>query len=448
MKAKTKKVFGPKGKWVSGHLDDFRNDPLGFSMGLMKDYTDIAKIRFGHMPIYVFFHPDLIKEVLVTKQGCFKKSKAFDEMKPFVGEGLLTSEGDFHLRQRRMIQPSFTKQHIRTYGDDMATIANQYVSNWKDGEERKITADMMNVTLAIISKTMFSMDLEETYESIGDKMEFVEQVAVKRMRSLINLPYFIKTKENKEFYEGIEVLDEIVYGFIEQRRKDPEGKSDLLAVLMAARDEEDKTGMTDKQLRDEAMTIFLAGHETTANALSWALYCLATHPEKEAKLLAEIDEVVGKRKVNADDFEKLSYTQNVIWETLRMYPPAWMFGREAKEDVQIGEYVVKKGESVFISPYLMHHSEKYFSKPEEFQPERFENQFVKSLPPYAFFPFGGGPRVCIGNHFAVLEAAMVLVTLYQKFTFRLTENHPPVEGEPLITLKPRNGLNMVVSKRV
>jgi cytochrome P450 len=367
-------------------------------------------------------------------------------MKTLLGEGLLTSEDEFHMRQRRLIQPSFTKQHVQLYADDMSLITEEIVSSWKEEEERLISRDMMELTLAIIAKTMFSMDMKQGHEKVGKHLDVILNIATKRIRSVLKTPLALNTPQNKSLTEAIKKVDDVLYEIIE-KRNNSETKEDLLGVLMRARDEESQETMTSQQLRDEAMTILLAGHETTANALSWSLYLLTQHPEKAKLLYEEVDRVLGKKRANYHSMKDLIYTQQVIWESMRLYPPAWLISRKAIEDVTIGNYKIHKGETVMMSSYIMHRSSKYFSNAEEFNPERFTNGKVEGVPEYVYFPFGGGPRVCIGNHFAIMEATLVLATLVQNYSFELAQNHHKVEAEPLITLRPKNGLRMIVKQR-
>ncbi|MBM7692023.1 cytochrome P450 [Peribacillus deserti] len=438
---------GPEGRLISGHVKDFQADPLGF-LKRVSGYGEVAKMRFGPFQnVYLISDPDLIKQVLVTKQKSFKKSQDFNALKPVVGEGLLTSEKEYHMRQRRLIQPAFKKTNIRSYAQSMIDITTDYVSKWRDGEERIITQDTMNITLDIISKTMFNMEFKEGYNIIGPPLDTVMHIAVKRMRKLFNLPLWIPTKKNREFNKAIEQLDAVLYTIIEKRRQDTEKHEDMLGILMDARDEEDGIGMTDIQVRDELMTMFLAGHETTANALAWTLLLLSQNPEAEQKFFDEVDQVIGSRSPAPEDFMKLTYTQNVIWESLRLYPPAFVIGREALEEVEIGDYQFKKGDMIMISQYVMHHKPEYFADPEIFRPERFENNFVKTIPAYAYFPFGGGPRVCIGNHFALMEMVLVLATMAQRFKVKLAPDHSRVTPYPSITLRPKGGIRMIVEER-
>ncbi|MGE7780490.1 cytochrome P450 [Peribacillus sp. NPDC097264] len=439
---------GPKGRLITGHTKEFQSDTIGFLTRLAREYGDVAKLRLGPFQnVYLISDPDLIKQILVTKQKSFLKSRDFNSLKPLIGEGLITSEKDFHLHQRRLIQPSFKKTHISNYGQDMIDLTREYISTWKNGEERMMTEDMMSLALSIVSKTMFSTELKDGYNLIGEPIDDALKVAIKRMRTLFHLPLWIPTKSNREYKEVLDRLDSVIYRIIERRRDEAESRDDMLGILMDARDDVGGLGMSDQQVRDEVMTIFLAGHDTTATALSWTLYLLSQHPEVEAKLFHEIDTVIGNRPPTPDDFMKLSYTQNIIWESLRIYPPLYVLSRNAAEDVSLGNYHFKKGDMFLLSSYVMHHKPEYFDQPESFIPERFENNYLKTIPPFAYFPFGGGPRVCIGNHFAVMEAVLVLACITQQYRIKLAPDHHEVKPLPLLTLRPKSGLRMIVEER-
>jgi cytochrome P450 len=443
----SKKVLRlPKGKLITGHTKEFQADPLGF-LKKVSSYGEVVKIRFAPFQnVYLVSNPEMIKQVLVTKQKYFVKSKDFQALKTFIGEGLLTSEKETHMRHRKLIQPAFKWSHITNYGQDMIDITTDYLSKWEDGDERSITQDMMDITLGIISKTMFSMDFKEGYSILGKPLETAMRMAVKRMRALVNLPLWIPTKTNLEHNEAIDKLNEVLYNIIEKRRQDNERHDDMLGILMDARDD-DGINMTDTQVRDELMTIFLAGHETTANALSWTYYLLSQHPEVQKKLFDEIDSVIGSRNPVPEDFMKLPYTQNIMRESMRIYPPVYVIAREVEEEIEIGGYQFKKGDTIMVSQYVMHHKPEYFPDPESFRPERFENNFIKTIPSYAYFPFGGGPRVCIGNHFAMMEAVLILATISRCFKVNLARDHRPVIPYPSITLRPRGGLRMILEER-
>ncbi|WP_078427344.1 cytochrome P450 [Alkalihalobacterium alkalinitrilicum] len=443
-----KQIKGPKGKWLTGNLNDFQQDPLHFLTELSIEYGEVAKFRLGpFQKVYHVSNPNLIKEILVTKQNKFTKSKDLNVLKDVVGEGLLTSEKDFHMKQRRLIQPAFKKSHITNYAHDMIDVTTDYISHWEENREYQMAQEMMNITLGIITKTMFSMSFQEGSDVIGTPIESFMKLAIKRMRSIVPLPLWLPTKNNLLYKKSILKLEQVLGNIIEQRKKSGEKLDDLLGMLMEARSEVDGLGMSDKQLKDELMTIFLAGHETTANALTWCLFLLTQNPHVVKKLNEEIDLVIGDRNVVPDDYMKLHYTQNIIWETLRLYPPAYVIGRQVDEDVEVGDYLFQKGEMILISSYVLQRDPTYFEQPLSFMPERFENEMVKSLPPYAYFPFGGGPRVCIGNHFAIMEAVLVLACICQKYNLALAPHHHEVKPQPLITLRPKRGINIVLTKK-
>jgi len=441
-------VLGPKGLPITGNLLSFRKNPLEFLQRAAREYGDIVHLRFGPRHLYLINNPDYIKDILVTKQAHFRKGKGLQVAKAVVGEGILTSEGEHHMRQRRLMQPSFRQNHIKLYADTMVNYGEAMIGQWQNGEERIITKDMMELTLAIITKTMFGTDVKEDADDIGHAIEVGLKYVSRRASSFIDIPQNIPTRSNLEFKEAAQTLDRVIYSIIEERRKSKEPpRDDLLSMLLAARDEEDNTGMTDKQVRDEVMTIFVAGHETTANTLSWTLYLLSQNPKAEEKLWKEIDRVLRGRRVTFEDLPELKYAENIIWEALRLYPAAWAINREAIDEVEIGGYTFKPGETLMMSQYVMHRRPEYFERPDEFHPERFEGNLLKEIPQFAFFPFGGGPRVCIGNHFAIMEATLILVTIAQKFRMRLVVGHHPVEPEPVVTLRPKNGLRMIVEER-
>lgn len=436
---------GPKGLPISGNILSFRKDPLDFLVRAAREYGEIVHFRFGpNRHVFLLTNPDHIKEVLVTKQAKFRKAKGLQIARAVVGDGILTSEGQKHLRQRRLMQPAFHKDRIAAYADTMVNHTLEMIDTWKDGEEREIHKDMMELTLRIISETMFGKGMTENVEGIGEAIEYGLHYVSTKASSFIDLPLSVPTRRNRQFQESAETLNKVIYSIIEERRKsDVTDRADLLSMLLAARDEDDGTGMTDEQVRDEVMTIFLAGHETTANTMSWIWYLLSQHPEVEQKLWNELEAVLGVKRVTADDIPQLPYLNNIITEAMRLYPAAWAINREVVEEVEIGGQTFEKGDTLMMSQYVMQRKPEYFENPDQFIPERFTGDLLKKLPQFAYFPFGGGPRVCIGNNFALMESALLLATIAQRFQLRLVENHP-VEPEPLVTLRPKFGLRMKV----
>lgn len=442
-------VQGPKGRPITGNLVKFRQDPLSFLQAAANDFGEVVSIRFGpSRTIYLINNPEMIREVLVAKEKHFKKAKGLQVAKVVVGEGILTSEGEKHLRQRRLMSPFFQKGKVSRYADSMVKHTEKMIERWRDGDERNISQDMMELTLSIITETMFGTDVRDELVNIGESIEIGLHYVSRKESSFLDLPLSFPTKMNRQFQQSAETLDRVIYSIIEKRRNSPnQEREDLLSKLLSARDEADGTGMTDEQVRDEVMTIFLAGHETTANTLSWTWYLLATYPEVEHKFWAELDRVLGGRKPTYEDLENLPYLNHIIQESLRLYPAAWVINREVVEDVEIGNYRFAKGDTLMMSQFVMHRNPDYFQRPEDFVPERFEDDLLKKIPPFAYFPFGGGSRVCIGNHFALMETALILATIGQKYELQFLGDPATVEPEPLVTLRPKNGIPMTVKKR-
>ncbi|MFY0545153.1 cytochrome P450 [Brevibacillus sp. H7] len=442
-------IPGPKGLPVSGNLLAFRRDPLGFLQEAASEHGDIVHFRFGPTRhIYLLTNPEHIKEVLVVKHEHFRKAKGLQVAKVVVGEGILTSEGKKHLRQRRLMQPAFHRERIAAYGQTMVDLTLAMIEQWRDGEEIDVHDEMMKVTLAIITKTMFGKGLKEGVDKIGQAIEVGLHYVSTKASSFIDIPLSVPTRSNLKFREAAETLDKAIYAIIDERRRTGNTeRTDLLGMLLAARDEDDGTGMTDKQVRDEVMTIFLAGHETTANTMSWIWYLLATHPEAEKKLQSELDEVLGGRTPTVEDIPRLAYVNQIISEAMRLYPAAWAISREVVDEVDIGGQTFHPGETLMMSQYVMHRNPKYYDNPDQFLPERFAGDLLKRIPSFAYFPFGGGPRICIGNNFARMEAALLLAAIAQRCRLPLANPERPVEPEPLVTLRPKNGLPVRVEKR-
>ncbi|TYP79157.1 cytochrome P450 [Paenibacillus methanolicus] len=437
---------GPKGSWLSGNLMAYRKDPLQFLTDLQRDYGGVAKIRLGPQQMYVLYDSELLKELLITKQEHFVKLKAFQEARLFVGDGVATSTGEKHKRVRRLIQPHFTRAHIQTYAGQMADIVEGELNRWETGQRRSLTDDISNITFAIIAKTLFSLEGDEYARAIREPYETINRMCAERMRQLAAMPLFVPTAKNRAYKDSLQSLDRAVYAILKERKLNPAiGEGDLLSVLIAAKDENGR-GMTDQELRDELMIMFIAGHETSANALSWAFSFILRQPEVEQKLYEEWDRVLQGARPTAENYMQLTYTQNVIWEAMRLRAPTFFTGRSAIRDVELGPLRVKKGQSVLFSPFAIHQNPAYFPDPQAFLPERFENDLLKRIPQFAYMPFGGGPRGCIGNHFAMLEMVIVLTMIGQRYRIRLTPGHPPIEMEPLLTLRPKNGIEIVVDR--
>jgi cytochrome P450 len=428
----------------SGQLGLVRRDPLAFFTHCAKTYGDITGMRYFNFRVFFINHPDFIEDVLVNNARKFHKGRVLQANKGVFGEGLLTSEGSFWLRQRRLAQPAFHRARIATYAETMVQYTQRLLDSWHDGEERDIHEEMMRVTLQIVGKTLFDADVAKDAREVGQSLELLMELSADFGKAIM-IPEWVPTLHNLRKTRAIRKLDKIIYRIIEERRKSERDTGDLLSMLLAARDD-DGSRMTDKQLRDESITLFLAGHETTANALSWTWWLLAQHPEAENKLHAELDSLLAERVPTLDDVPKLKYTERVLTESLRLYPPAWGTARIAMEDHEIGGYHIPKGTGVSLTQWTMHRDPRWFTDPEIFRPERWEDGLAKRLPRFAYFPFGGGPRQCIGNTFALMEATLVLATIAQKFRFRLVVGHPVVPL-PSITLRPRHGIRAFLEAR-
>jgi cytochrome P450 len=419
-------------------------DPLTFFSDIAREYGDFVGLRILNFRILLINHPDHIEDVLVNHPKKFIKGRILKANKRVFGSGLLTSEGDFWLRQRRLAQPAFHRARIATYASTMVEYTERLLHEWQDGEERDIHKEMMRVTLQIVGKTLFDADVERDAQDVGKSLEMLLEIGADFRRTLF-VPHWLPTPTNIRMERAIRRIERVLYRIIAEKRASGRDAGDLLSMLLAAQDE-DGSRMTDKQLRDEAITLFLAGHETTANTLSWTWWLLAQNPAVEAKLHEELRAVLGGRTPSLDDLPKLVYTNHIITESMRLYPPAWGTARTAIEDHEIAGYAVPKGSGVSFAQWTVHRDPRWYDAPEEFRPERWEGDLMKRLPRFAYFPFGGGPRQCIGNAFALMEAALILATIAQQYRFRLVEGHPVV---PLasITLRPRHGIRAVLEAR-
>jgi cytochrome P450 len=437
----------PKGKPVVGNLFDFRRDPLNFLLTVAREHGDVVHLQFGPQSVFLVNNPDHIRDVLVTNNRNFIKSRGLQMAKRFLGEGLLTSEGEFHRRQRRLSQPAFHRQRMNAYAEVMARSGAITRDRWQTGETVDIAQEMMRVTLAIVGKTLFDADVEseaaEIRRALTDIMLLFDRITSPFPNLLMKLPL----PSNFRFLKAKKRLDATIYRIINEHRASGTDRGDLLSMLLMAQDEEgDGGGMTDVQLRDEAMTIFLAGHETTANALAWTWYLLAQHPEVEARLHQEIDAQLEGRLPDADDFARLKYTEKVFAEAMRLYPPAWAMGRQALSDYPIDKYIVPAGSIILMSPWVMHHDPRYYPDPFKFDPERWTPPAREARPKFSYFPFGGGPRVCIGEGFAWMEGVLLIATIAQHWSMRLAAGEK-VEPKPMITLRPRGGMRMTLERR-
>ena len=438
---------GPKGSLIMGVMREFNRDTLGFIERLHREYGDVVRSRFLYVHAYFLYHPADIEALLTTNAKSFRKAQSLRSpfFRRLVGNGLVTSEGDFWRRQRRLAQPAFHRQRISSYGDIMVQYADRAIAKWRDGEHRDVAKDMTRLTLEIVVKTLFNSDVSNDADHVGATLSQI----VKPFASQATLKWIadnrLPTPGHYRYFNAVREIDKIIYRIIAERRASGSDEGDLLSMLLQAQDE-DGSQMSDAQLRDEVMTLFLAGHETTALALSWSWYLLATHTRAETQFHAELDEVLGGRAPQVSDLPKLKFTEMIAKETMRLYPPAYAVGREAIEDTEMGGYRVPRGTQLFAFQWVTHRDPRFFERPDEFVPERWASESIQTLPRYAYFPFGGGPRQCIGNYFAMMEVVLLLATIGQRFSFSLLNEHP-VEVLPVLSLRPKNGIKVKLLQR-
>ncbi len=440
-----------KGRPFLGVLRDFRKHPPEYLLSVAQKHGEFARLMLANQEMYLIANPEWIRDIFVTNQANFRKSRMLERSRILLGDGLLTSEGAFHTRQRRLVQPAFHRERLVGYGASMAECAAHARDQWRSGQTYDIAREMNRLTLAIVAKTLFSADVSSDADEIGAALNEVlglfDMVLMPFSQWLQKLPLpFIR-----RFERARDVLDRIIYGLIAERRKSKQDTGDLLSMLLLAQDDEGASGnvpggMTDKQVRDEALTLFLAGHETTANALTWTWYLLSQNPAAEAKFHNEIDRVLQGRAPTMADLPNLKYVEMVFSESMRLYPPAWGIGRRAVEPYNVDGYTIPPTAIIMMSPFVVHRDPRWYPEPEKFDPERFLPEAVAARPKFSYFPFGGGARVCIGERFAWMEGVLLLATLAQKWRLRLVPGHP-VETRALITLRARHGMQMTVDAR-
>jgi cytochrome P450 len=466
----TKFPPGPTHKMPGKLLRQFIHDPINTLSNIAREYDDISYFKLGREHVYLINNPDYIEKVLIYDHRNFKKGKRLQTAKAVLGEGLVTSEGDLHNRQRRLIQPIFHPKQIVSYSNTMTDYATRMTDRWKDGDIVDVSEEMMRLTLGIICKSVLNYDIESEARQVGKALTTVRKYS-KRLQSPIGhvldkIPVLPAVKGAREAKKE---LDSLMYQMIADRRRrkkeqdyNNNGKShdedDLLSRLMQAQDSNSPNSnqeqMSDKQVRDEVMTIFIAGHETTANALTWTFYLLSQNRNVETKLHDEINSVlgdgssnnVGNRIPTADDIPKLQYTEKVLRESMRLYPPVWTIGRHVENDYSIGEYTIPAGSSILMSQYVMHHNPRYYEEPERFNPDRWTEEFKSHLPRFTYFPFGGGIRGCIGEPFAWIEGILIIATIAQKWTMRTLPSQR-IGLDPAITLRPKYGMKMKLIQR-
>ncbi len=435
---------GPKGNIFLGNALQLNKDLFGFITHCAEQYGDIVPLRLGLAPACLINKPEYIEQILQERELFVKNTPDWRTLRTFVGQGLLTSEGDFWLRQRRIIQPVFHQQRINAYAETMVHYTKDLLLTWKEGEIRDIHQDMMSLTLNIVTKTIFDIELSGTEgKIIADCLHLTMEWYASQQKQGYSELFWLPTPINIRYKDALKKMDRFIYELIRQRRVKRKDSGDLLSMLMEVVDSSDGTGMNERQLRDELVTLISAGHETTANLLSWTFMLLCQNPRVQAKLILELEAVLGNRLPNIEDMNHLRYTQQVIKESLRLYPPVYAIPRCPIRDCEIGGYTFPAGCFMVVSPWVMQRSSNYFANPEQFQPERWENNLEKELPKGVYFPFGDGPRICIGKGFAMMEATLILATIVQKFKLELL-SEPPIVPFPSITLRPKYGIKVLI----
>jgi cytochrome P450 len=438
---------GPKGLPLFGSVFEPKGDSIRYLTKCARDYGDIVFFRFMGVPACFVNRPDCIESILVTQNNNFVKSKDYRAMRRVLGNGLLLSEGEFWRRQRKLIQPAFHQERIAAYAEIMVGYTRRMLASWSDGQALDIHAAMMHLTLGIVAKTLFDADVSQEAEDVDAALAVLMGKFLRQAGLALLLPSWVPLPTSQLLKRAVGRLDKVIYGIIEQRRASGQMSGDLLSAFLQVQDDEG-VGMTDRQLHDEIMTLFLAGHETTANVLSWTWFLLGQNPQVEEKLHEELARVLGGRVPTPADLPRLPYTDMVLRESMRIYPPVWVIGRRALAPFRLAEYELPADTNMLISQLILHRDARYFPEPERFDPDRWRADDPRnvSLPRFAYFPFGGGPRVCIGAAFGMMEAVLLLATIAQQFRIQI-EPGQTVKMQPTVTLRPRNGIPVKLGRR-
>jgi cytochrome P450 len=433
-----------------GHLRAYKARPLEQLSTWWLQHGDALRFRLGLTTRYLFSHPDLAEDVLVKHTDRFVK--VYDPRRPsglgmVLGNGLITASGDVWKRHRRIIQPVFHRPRIATMVDQMAQVGEQRIAGWpaEEGPSVDIAVEMRQLTLEVISHTMFSTSMAQHIDRIIHALQVSTQYAIESDINPLFLPLWMPTSRNREFRSAMRSMDELIYGLLARRRRSGEIHGDLLDVLLHARDDETGEGLTDHELRDEILTIFAAGHSTTANALSWTWYLLATHPDARARFHEEVDRVLQGRTPSAEDLEHLPYTRAVFEESLRLYPTAPLIQRKVATPTTVRGLSLPQGARVLINLYNLHRHPDFWPHPEQFLPERWLGS-DRPCARYAYLPFGAGPRACVGLHFASVEGLLLLALIGRRYDLQLAQDR--IELQLMVTLRPKGGLRMVRQPRI
>lgn len=438
-------VTGPAGRPFFGNLPAMRQDPTRFLIETAKAHGGMARLQFGPRPAYLVTHPDYVKHVLQDNYRNYIRGDTVKTARRLLGHGLATTDDDYWLRQRRLMQPAFHQRRLARLSDAMvgtvATMLDAWCARAKHGQPVEIVSEMLHLTLAVIVKTMFSLELSEKTQALEEAFTVAQAYVFQRSRNPLTPPLWLPTPTNRRFRHAVKTLDEVIYGLIAHRRLDQDDRGDLLSMLLQMRDEETGQRMSDVQLRDEVLTIFFAGHQTTATALAWTWYALATHSDVDRRVRAEVEDVLAGHPPTYADLRYLSYTQRACLEAMRLYPPIWLYARQCVADDVIDGYRIPAGIMILLSPYVTHHDPALWPQPDLFDPDRFTPERTAQRPTYAYYPFGNGPHLCIGNNFALMEAQIIMAMVVQTFRLQLVPGHP-IAIEHQIMLRPKYGMQM------
>ena len=440
---------GPKGNVLFTSRKELRDDILGLIEKHKNQFDDISRLRIGPYYYLNIYKPEFVEQVF-GDSNLYSKGRENANLKYLLGNGLLTNEGEFWMKQRRLIQPIFHKRRLANFVTQISDITNDLISGWETriangARAMDIHAEMTQITLSIVSRTLLSTDASGGFMEISDALGYLMKGLSQETTKLVKVPKWIPTPFNLQMNKNRDLLDRLIYGIIAERRRTGSKQDDLLTMLMEVEDADTAERMTDAQLRDEVITIFLAGHETTANAMSFAFYLMAKHPEAAQRVGQEVREALAAGPLDYESVSKLDYTTRAVKEAMRLYPPAWIIGREATRDDVMGDYLIKKGDTLMLFPYLTHRDVRYWEDPLTFDPDRFLPERMKDKPRYAYFPFGGGARLCIGNNFAMMEMQIILALICSRFDFSVPDDFK-LKLEALVTLRPKGGMPLYVSR--
>lgn len=439
---------GKASKFSIINLISFRKNIINYLQKTRDKYGEVAYFKLGPQDMILVCSPDMIKDILVTNQNTFIKGRALEHAKVLLGEGLLTSEKELHKKQRRMIQPAFNHSRINNYGLVMADFAQERIKTWENNKRLDISKEMMELTLDIVCKSLFDIQVKEDAEKIRAALAISLEMFMEFTNPIFHLLKNVPSPKKIKFEKALKFFDEIILKIINEKKNSNTEKDDLLSALLNAQDEEDnKKGMDNKQIRDEILTLFLAGHETTSHWLTWTLYLISQNLKVEAEIQKEIESLIGTRSITPEDVNSFVYLKKVLLESLRLYPPAWIMGRRNTTLYKYKDFEIEPNTVFLISQYLMHRDPRFFKDPNKFIPERWTEEMKINLPKFAFVPFGGGNRICIGEHFAWMEVTLILVTILQKWSLRLAKEQV-VAVDTSFTLRPKYGMNMILKEKL